>query len=133
MTDTKEKSEKDFDEDYEFSRSTYRTLIGDGLEVIPRIKELADDSEHPRAYEVFFQGLKHLADMNDKLANLHRKFQVMEIDGKKLVSEPAQGAIEQAKDEVFEGTTADLQSALDRLRAERENIIDAEFEEMDRK
>lgn len=123
-----DKSQKDFDEDYAYSRQTYRALIQECLDVIPKLKDLAEEVEHPRAYEVLFQGIKHAADINDKLANHHRKYQVMDHDGKKL---EADKPVEiEDKSEVFQGTTVELQEALERMR---DTVAeDAEFEEIDK-
>ena len=35
--------------------------------------DVAAESDHPRAFEVAFQGAKHMADVVDKLQDLHAK------------------------------------------------------------
>lgn len=71
---------EDTDIDYDYSRNAYKELIDTGLELLPEITKLAKDSEHPRAFEVAFHGMKLVADTTDKLLNMHRKKQMLDSD-----------------------------------------------------
>jgi len=81
-----DKKEQDIIDDYNFSRHNYYTLIKKSLEIIDKIQELADDTEHPRVYEALATIIKNTGDMNDKFVNLQRKKQVIDeaSEAKKL-------------------------------------------------
>jgi hypothetical protein len=120
--------ETDLEQDYVFSRNAYHDLIQVALDGIQDLQTLAKDSEHPRAFEVLFQGIKHTAEINDKLVDLQRKMQVLEDN--KPTSQRSGGGLSHQGDEpaaiAFEGTTKDLLKALDAAKADAQ---DAEFED----
>jgi len=117
----------DLEKDYSFSRDTYHELIQTSIEAIQELQQLSKDAEHPRAYEVLFNGIKHTADINGKLVDLQRKMQVITQDGPAPGDRPKQLLQENETPAVaFEGTTQELLSAIDNVRNE---IIDADFDE----
>ena len=59
--------------DYEYSRGNLYSLIEKGQEAINGILELAQDGQHPRAYEVAGQLIKSVGDTTDKLIDLQTK------------------------------------------------------------
>jgi len=122
------RDETDLEKDYTFSRNAYHDLIQVALDGIQDLQTLAKDSEHPRAFEVLFQGIKHTAEINDKLVDLQRKMQVLEDN--KPIGQRSSGGLSHQGDEpsaiAFEGTTKDLLKALD---AAKEDIQDAEIED----
>lgn len=63
---------KDVDADYNYARSNLYNLIDKGNEAVDAILEVARESQHPRAFEVAANMLKHLSDMNDKLLALQK-------------------------------------------------------------
>lgn len=97
----------DSEEDYKYSRNKLKNLIDKAEESLERLIVVADEAEHPRAYEVLAGMLQTTSDMTDKLMDLQRKRKEL-IVGKK-VEETKQGATNVA---VFVGTTADLQKHL---------------------
>lgn len=97
----------DSEEDYKYSRNKLKNLIDKAEESLERLIVVADEAEHPRAYEVLAGMLQTTSDMTDKLMDLQRKRKEL-IVGKK-VEETKQGATNVA---VFVGTTADLQKQL---------------------
>lgn len=60
-------------DDYEFARLTYYNLIKSGLEMLPNLQTVAKDSEHPRAFEVYTNMLKGIADIAGELMNHQKK------------------------------------------------------------
>jgi len=117
----------DLEKDYTFSRDTYHELIQVSIDAIQDLQQLSKDAEHPRAYEVLFNGIKHTADINSKLVDLQRKMQVITQDGPLPADRPKQLLQENEQPTVaFEGTTKELLSAIDNVRNE---IIDADFDE----
>jgi len=93
-------------DDYEFSRETYRSLVSKSNEAIEQMLNLAMQSEHPRAFEVLSNMLKNTSDMTDKLMELQKRKKDM---AKKDESE-AKPALTQ--NNLFLGSTTDLQKHL---------------------
>jgi len=109
LTPSPEKEEliSDSEEDYKYSRKKLKNLIDKAEESLERLIVVADEAEHPRAYEVLAGMLQTTSDMTDKLMDLQKKRKEL-IVGKKP-EENKQGATNVA---VFVGTTADLQKQL---------------------
>ena len=89
--------------DYEYARGNLYSLIDKGQEAVNGALDLAMSSDHPRAYEVAGQLIKHVGDVADKLMALQKdKKNVKEESAKKVVTNNA----------LFVGSTADLQKML---------------------
>ena len=94
---------EDVDKDYEYARGNLYSLIDKGQEAVNGALDLAMSSDHPRAYEVAGQLIKHVGDVADKLMALQKdKKNVKEESAKKVVTNNA----------FFMGSTADLQKML---------------------
>ncbi len=103
VTTTQEQLKKD----YEYTRGNLYSLIEKGQEAVDGILELAQESDSPRAFEVAGQLIKHVGDVADKLADLHKKVKDIEKeDGK------SSKATNVTNNAVFFGSTADLQKFL---------------------
>jgi len=89
--------------DYEYSRAQFYNLIEKGQEAVDGILDVAGDSQHPRAYEVAGQLIKHIADTTDKLVDLQKKMK--DLDEDKTVKQVTNNSL-------FVGSTADLQKML---------------------
>mgnify|MGYP001236749194 FL=1 len=89
--------------DYEYSRAQFYNLIEKGQEAVDGILDVAGDSQHPRAYEVAGQLIKHIADTTDKLVDLQKKMK--DLDEDKSVKQVTNNSL-------FVGSTADLQKML---------------------
>jgi len=98
-------SSQDVDVDYQYSRGQLYNLIEKGQEAIDGIMDVARNSDHPRAYEVAFQGIKHVSDMTDKLIDLQKKMKTIEGD----VPQKGPSTINNT---MFVGSTAELQKFL---------------------
>ena len=62
---TLKKSEtQDIKQDYEMSRANLHNLVMKGQEAVDGILDVARASDHPRAYEVAGQLIKHVADLS---------------------------------------------------------------------
>jgi len=75
--------------------------------------EVARESEHPRAFEVLSNMMKNMADINDKLMDLNKK-------NKDINKEEVKQVASNTTNNVFLGSTADLQ----RLLNDDKDIID---------
>ncbi len=93
----------DVTDDYEYARSNLYLLVDKGQEAVNGALDLAMSSDHPRAYEVAGQLIKHVGDVADKLMALQKdKKSVKEETAKKVVT----------NNSLFVGSTADLQKML---------------------
>jgi DNA-binding PadR family transcriptional regulator len=106
-------SEKKLNDDFEYSRATYYELLEKGKESLEDMMEVARSSEHPRAYEVLSNLIKNMADVNDKLMDLNKKRKDMD-------KKEEQKQIGNTTNNLFVGTTADLQ----KLLKDDEQVID---------
>ena len=89
--------------DYEYSRAQFYNLIEMGQEAVDGILDVAGDSQHPRAYEVAGQLIKHIADTTDKLVDLQKKMK--DLDEDKSTKQVTNNSL-------FIGSTSDLQKML---------------------
>ena len=95
----------DSKDDYEYTRGELYSLIDQGQEAVRGALEVAQESGHPRAYEVATNAMKQVADMTDKLIDLQGKM--------KKLDEPTAGATPKTvNNTMFLGSTADLQKML---------------------
>jgi len=92
------------DLDYDYIRGTLYSLIEKGQEAATSLLELAQDGQQPRAYEVFGQLIKNVADSTDKLMDIHQKV-------KDLKKEEKSGP-KNVTNALFVGSTAELQKLL---------------------
>ena len=90
-------------QDYEYSRSQLYNLVEKGQEAVNGILDVCQDSQHPRAYEVAGQLIKHVADTTDKLVDLQKKMKDLEAD---------EGPKNVTNNSLFVGSTSDLQKML---------------------
>ena len=94
---------EDVDKDYEYARGNLYSIIDKGQEAVNGALDLAMSSDHPRAYEVAGQLIKHVGDVPDKLMALQKdKKNVKEVSKKTTVT----------NNSLFVGSTADLQKML---------------------
>ena len=95
----------DANKDYEYTRGELYRLISQGQEAVQGALEVAQESGHPRAYEVAVNAMKQVSDMTDKLIDLQQKM-------KNLGKEDKKSAPTTVNNTMFIGTTADLQKMI---------------------
>ena len=61
------------EDDAEFARTNIRDLISKGNSAIDNLLQVANASEHPRAYEVAAGLIKNLADLNKDLLEIQKR------------------------------------------------------------
>ena len=98
---------EDRDKDYEYTRGELYSLIDQGQEAVRGALEVAQESGHPRAYEVATNAMKQVADMTDKLMDLQKK--VKDLDEEKS------GPSKVTNNAMFVGSTAELQKMLKQM------------------
>ena len=99
-----DKNKEDMDNDYKYSRENYYNLIEKGQEAIQGILDIAQEGQHPRAYEVAGQLIGQVATTVDKLQDLQKKLKdLKEVPNKTSAN---------IKNALFVGSTAELQKML---------------------
>ena len=91
------------DQDYDYVRNNLQDIIEPGGEALRGILELAQESDHPRAWEVVGQIMRQLAETNKDLIELQK-------DMKKIKDEESAKKVTQ--NAIFMGSTAELQKYL---------------------
>jgi|TARA_R110000851_G_scaffold230898_2_gene383681 hypothetical protein len=105
--------EKDITSDYDFARKQYYDLAEKGSEAIDLMMELAKNLEHPRAFEVLGTLMKQNAEVAEKLMDLQKKRK--DIDTKYIPPTAALPGPDNVTNNLFVGSTADLQLALQKI------------------
>lgn len=96
---------EDPEKDYEYTRGQLYDLIEKGQEAVQGALEVAQESGHPRAFEVAVNAMKQVSDMTDKLIDLQKKMKDLDA--------PTKGsAPKTVNNTMFFGSTADLQKML---------------------
>ena len=102
-TPKKVETQDQVQDDYEYARGNLYQLVDKGQEAVNGALDLAMSSDHPRAYEVAGQLIKHLGDVADKLMALQK-------DKKNVKEESVKTQV--TNNSLFVGSTADLQKML---------------------
>lgn len=71
-------SKGDPEKDYEYTRDNLYNLIDKGQEAVQGALEVAQESGHPRAFEVAVNAMKQVSDMTDKLIDLQKKMKELD-------------------------------------------------------
>ena len=95
---------KDLQNDYEYSRGQLYNLVEKGQEAINGILYVAQNSDHPRAYEVAGNLIKNDADITDKLVDLQGKMKDINQEKKQTTNNVTNA--------MFVGSTSELQKML---------------------
>ena len=93
-------------DDYEYARGNLRNIIDNGENVLQSLINIAQVSEHPRAFEVVSQLMKTMIDANKDLISLQK--QVKDIREDKSKPQTPQNVT----NAMFVGNTKDLQKML---------------------
>jgi|TARA_R100000084_G_C4528278_1_gene89988 hypothetical protein len=87
--------------DYEFARENLHDIIGKGSKALDELCDVANASQHPRAYEVVSTLIKTLSDANSNLLDIQKK--------KKDIEKEDDKGPNKVTNNLFVGSTADLQ------------------------
>ena len=99
-----DKSE-DKEVDYQYARAQLIDIVEKMQESLHGAMEVAEQSDHPRAYEVVFNGAKNAAEVVEKIGDLHKKMDDMDKDETKITATNVQN-------NMFLGSTAELMKML---------------------
>ena len=103
---TKEDSEADID--YKYARENLYSIIEKGQESLNTLVDVAQQSQHPRAFEVVSQLVKTLSDTNKDLLELQRKI--------KVINKDIQEGPKTVNNSLYVGNTADLQKFINKRK-----------------
>lgn len=91
----------DVKKDYDYTRGQLYDVIEKGQEALSGILDVANNTDHPRAYEVAGQLVKSVSDAAEKLIELQKKMQDLEEGPKSKQKVTNNNAL-------FVGSTAEL-------------------------
>tara|TARA_B100001173_G_scaffold188367_1_gene162433 strand:- start:670 stop:1086 length:417 start_codon:yes stop_codon:yes gene_type:complete len=95
---------EDVDTDYKYQRENFYNLIERGQDAIDGILEVAQQSDHPRAFEVAGNLISQVADVTEKLGKLQSAM--------KRLKEVPSNAPKNVTNALYVGSTAELQKLL---------------------
>lgn len=96
--------DKHNEKDYEYQRAQLYNIVEKMNEALDGAMEVAAESDHPRAYEVVFNGAKNAADVVEKIGDLHKKMKDLDEQDAK-VTQHTNGTTNNV---FMTGSTADL-------------------------
>lgn len=94
-------------EDFERARANIHNMIENGQEAMVKLAQIADSSQHPRAFEVLAKLMDTMLQANEKLLDLQTK--IREIDA---ADSPINEKAKTINNNLFVGSTAELQKVL---------------------
>ena len=98
-----------FDKDFDFIRKNLKDVIGSGTTALNRMILVAQESQHPRAYEVVATLMKALADINKDLLDSHKKkYETNNLKGTSNVT----NTTNVQNNVIFSGSTSELSKLL---------------------
>jgi len=119
-----DENESEIQDDYDYARARYYSLTEKGDEAIDLMLDLARESEHPRAFEVLSTMLKQNAEIADRLMELQKKKKEV-----RLTDNPQQLPNSMTQNNVYVGSTTDLQRMLHNRINEKSTTIDQQTDD----
>ena len=112
--DHKDIQDPDLKKDYLATRKNLMDLIDNGKDAIQGIMNVAEEGEHPRAYEVVAQLIKTVADVNKDLIDIHKK--VKDVEVTKIENN------ETTNNSIFIRSTSELQNLINADRSTKKVV-----------
>lgn len=94
-------------QDFELARANIHTMIMNGQDAMEKLAQIADSSQHPRAFEVLAKLMDTMLSANKDLMTLQEK--IREIDA---ADSPISEKAQTVNNNLFVGSTAELQKVL---------------------
>lgn len=94
--------EDDKESDYQHIRTELYSLIQKGQTLIDGVMNVAEQSQHPRAYEVAINSVKNVAEIAEKLMDLHKKLNDVTVEETKISQTNVQNNV------FIAGTTSEI-------------------------
>ena len=93
--------------DFETARANIHGMLMNGNEAMVKLAQIADSSQHPRAFEVLAKLMDTMLNANEKLLDLQNK--IREIQS---ADSPINEKAKNVTNNLFVGSTAELQKVL---------------------
>jgi hypothetical protein len=119
LVSTQENIVNDTEKDVAFARETLKDLISKSSEALEHLSVIAQETEHPRAFEVLSNMIKQTGDLTGELINVQKKRKDI-TQSKDVTSNNTT-----TNNAIFVGSTQELQKA---LRKQKE-VIDVKPED----
>lgn len=100
--------------DFETARANIHTMIMNAQDAIDKLAQIADSSQHPRAYEVLAKLIETGVQANKDLLELQQR--IREI---KMADNPTNEEAKTINNNLFVGSTAELQKVIANLKNDR--------------
>jgi aminoglycoside phosphotransferase family enzyme len=101
--------------DFELARGNIHEIIQNSAHAIEKLSQIADSSQHPRAFEVLAKLMETALQANKDLLDLQK--QIREIEASDTpINERAQSVT----NNLFVGSTAELQKVIDNMKKSNE-------------
>jgi len=97
--------------DFEMARSNVHEVIQNGVFAMEKLSQIADQSQHPRAFEVLAKLMDTMLQANKDLMELQKN--IREIS---TADEPTNEQAKQVTNNLFVGSTADLQKVIENMK-----------------
>ena len=106
-----QKKTTQIDADFEFARENMMEVINKGQEALFDLMDVARQSQHPRAYEVLSTMMNTMIGASKDLLDLQAK-------KKKILEEDPDASPHQVTNNLFVGSTADLQKMISNIKGD---------------
>ena len=107
-------------EDYNCARENLKNALKVGSESLEDLLEIAKASQSPRAYEVISTMVKNVSEASDKLMDIQKKLEELEISSDPEKSLKNLDKLELTQNTIYVGSTADLQQLIQESMGTRE-------------
>lgn len=110
-------------EDYNCARQNLKNALKVGSESLEDLLEIAKASQSPRAYEVISTMVKNVSEASDKLMDIQKKLEELEIssgEDKSLKNLDKLELTQNTQNTIYVGSTADLQQFIQESMGTRE-------------
>jgi len=97
--------------DFEMARANIHEIIQNGSYAIEKLAQIADSSQHPRAFEVLGTLMKTMLDANKDLLDIQKK--IRDISSSDA---PTNEQAQQVTNNLFVGSTAELQKVIENMK-----------------
>ena len=97
--------------DFEMARSNIHEVIQNGTYAIEKLAQIADSSQHPRAFEVLAKLMDTMLQANKDLMDLQKQIRAISA-----ADAPTNEQAQQVTNNLFVGSTADLQKVIEEMK-----------------
>lgn len=94
-------------QDFEVARANIHNMLENGQEAMVKLAQIADSSQHPRAFEVLAKLMDTMLVANEKLLDLQTKIRDISVS-----DSPISDKAKTINNNLFVGSTAELQKVL---------------------